>query len=392
MEWLIAAGLHPRANATTLVIARDLGTRMDYDTGHAFYCLDEIVARTGISRASVKRHVGYLRELGSLAWVQHGTRTNIRRTLGLGGYAGTATVYAAVIPAAYDHALGHRVIGTGYKAKVVVDYRQMPAPRAQDTATTHVDNVSPGPVDNSAERSCEPPSLTSANEEGQVQMMGGVTTTAMRSHKTANSPSSKTTAQTGSSKKRATLLGAVVTAAGMQLGDTLARAIRRRAPWTRKATHDQLRWVCADMGEQQWTEDQAVRFAVETGHQHAAGFAWQPDHPHRLIAAALRTAENSQQDQAQVEFDVAHSVAWEDSTAGQEAARLASLTALFATADTETEPQRSDEDRLRARLDWNNWPAVAHHYATDPDDALDLYGVRLCTYAIRMDSRQGASA
>ncbi|MFD0621924.1 hypothetical protein ACFQ2K_03015 [Streptomyces sanglieri] len=172
MEWLIAAGLHPRANATTLVIARDLGARMDYDTGHALYCLYKIVARTGISRASVKRHIGYLRELGSLAWVQHGTRTNIRRALGLSGYAGTATIYAAVIPAAYDHALGHRIIGTGYEARAVADYRQMPETHAQATPTATVDNTSANPVDNSAKRSCEPPSLTSAPQKGQVQMVG----------------------------------------------------------------------------------------------------------------------------------------------------------------------------------------------------------------------------
>jgi hypothetical protein len=87
------------------------------------------------------------------------------------------------------------------------------------------------------------------------------------------------------------------------------------------------------------------------------------------------------------DVDLVHSVAWEDSTAGQEAARLAGLAALFAAIPTE-EPQRTDEDRMRARLDWNTWPDVAQHYADDPDDALDLYGVRLCSYAVRQDSRQ----
>lgn len=392
VEWLIAAGLHPRANTTTLVIARDLGARMNYDTGHALYCLHKIVARTGISRASVKRHIGYLRELGSLAWVQHGTRTNIRRALGLSGYAGTATIYAAVIPAAYDHALGHRIIGTGYEARAVADYRQMPETHAQATPTTTVDNTSSNPVDNSAKRSCEPPSLTSATQKGQVQMVGGVTTTAARSPKTST-PRSPTPQEQAGSKKRATILGTTVTAAGMQLGDKLARAIRHHVPWTRRATHDQLRWVCADMGEQQWTKDQAIRFAIETGHTHAAGYAWQPDHPHRLIAAALHTTNDNQlEDAAPTGADTVHAVAWKDSTAGQAAAQQAALAALFATSAPDKQPERTDEDRLRARLDWNTWPDVAHHYATDPDDALDLYGIRLCTYAVRMDSRQEVQA
>lgn len=218
-------------------------------------------------------------------------------------------------------------------------------------------------------------------------MVGGVTTTAARSQQIPSSPS--TTATTNrSSKKRATILGATITAAGMHLGDRLARAIRRAVPWARTATHDQLRWVCADMGEQQWTEDQAVRFAVETGHQHAAGYAWHPGMPHRLIAAALRTADAEPlEDVVHIEVDPAHSVTWEDSTAGREAARLAGLAALFAPAAATEEPQRTDDDRARARLDWNAWPDVAHHYATDPDDALDLYGTRLCTYAVGRDAR-----
>ncbi|MGW1412603.1 hypothetical protein [Streptomyces sp. NPDC002403] len=365
---------------------------MDYDTGHVLYCLNEIVARTGISRASVKRHISYLRELGSLAWVQHGTRTNIRRALGLSGYAGTATIYAAVIPAAYDHALGHRIIGTGHEARAVVDYRQMRETRTQATATAPVDRAASNPVDNSAKRSCEPPSLTSADEESQVQMVGGVTTTAARSPKTSSLLSPTPQEQAGR-KKRATILGTTVTAAGMQLGDKLARAIHHHVPWTRRATHDQLRWVCADMGEQQWTRGQAVRFAVETGHAHAAGYAWQPDHPHRLIAAALHTAnDNHLEDPAPTGADTVHAVAWRDSTAGRAAAQQAALAALFATAVSNEQPERTDEDRLRARLDWNTWPDVAHHYATDPDDALDLYGIRLCTYAVRMDSRQEVQA
>ncbi|WP_404974827.1 hypothetical protein [[Kitasatospora] papulosa] len=387
VEWLIAAGLHPKANQTTLLVAQDLAKRMDYSTGHVRYDLEGTADRVGIDRSNVARHVKYLRELGGLAWAQRGTLRNVRRLLGLPGYAATATVYAAVIPAAYDTALGHQIIGNGYEARVIRDYRTMPDTRPTGTPVEPVDNAPSGPVDNPAKRSLATPSLTSADVEKKVQMVGGVTTTAMRPNKTAHTPFPKIPAQAGSSKKRGTILGASITAAGMQLGEKLATAIRRAVPWTRNATHDQLRWVCADMGEQQWTVDQAVRFAVETGHQHAAGFAWQPDRPHRLIAAALRTADQDQlKDVVPVEVDLVHSVAWEDSTTGREAARLAGLAALFAPAAAD-EPERTDEDRLRARTDWNIWPEVAQHYADDPDDALDLYGVRLCTYAIRQDSK-----
>ncbi|WP_406723685.1 hypothetical protein WJ438_01980 [Streptomyces sp. GD-15H] len=57
------------------------------------------------------------------------------------------------------------------------------------------------------------------------------------------------------------------------------------------------------------------------------------------------------------------------------------LAALFA------EPGRTDEDRKRARMDWNVWPEVLDHLAEDQDDAIDLYGVKLCQYAIGQQAR-----
>lgn len=172
VQWLIGAGLHPKANATTRRVADDLADRMDYTTGHVRYCLDEMAARLEVSRATVKRHIGYLRELGALAWVQHGTRINIRRVMGLKGYAATATVYAAVIPAAYDHAMGHRIVGSGYSARIVIDQRARPAIPAQQTRKL-VDNP---PVDNPASEGLEPPSLTWVEEDGKLKVVGVVTT------------------------------------------------------------------------------------------------------------------------------------------------------------------------------------------------------------------------
>jgi AraC-like DNA-binding protein len=376
VTWLIGAGLHPKANQTTQRIAEDLAQRMDYTTGHARYCLDEMVARLGISRASVTRHIKYLRELGALAWVQHGSRTNRLAAMGLKGYAGTATVYAAVIPPVFDHAMGHRIIGTGYTARIIVDLRGQqttPAP-----ASELVDNP---PVENPGSEGRETPSLTVVKEEGQVQVVGGVTTTAQRQRKTSPAPNPRKS----SSRKRSTILGNTVTAAGMRLGDKLARAIRRRVDWTRRASHDQLRWVCADMGEQQWTEGQAVRFAVEAGFKHRAGFAWEPSAPHRLIAAELRAHQEQQQADRQMQQDLAQAVAWEDSTAYRQ---MAALRALLPQPAVEPEPERTDEDRERARLyGWDQWEEVAAHLAEDQDDAIDLYGVRLCKFAINQQAR-----
>ncbi|MFG2599537.1 cell wall protein [Streptomyces sp. NPDC048462] len=114
--WLVEAGLHRRAGATTLAVARDLAGRMDYRLGFVLYDLEGTAVRCGVSVATVKRHVRVLRELGALVWRRHGSKRNLH----LRGrrYAGTATVYAATIPAVYDSAMGHRLEGTGYEARV----------------------------------------------------------------------------------------------------------------------------------------------------------------------------------------------------------------------------------------------------------------------------------
>lgn len=55
------------------------------------------------------------------------------------------------------------------------------------------------------------------------------------------------------------------------------------------------------------------------------------------------------------------------------------------------ERPRTDGGRAAARATWNDWPAVADLYDEGLDDALDLYGRRLCQFALaqagRLDDR-----
>lgn len=144
--WLVEAGPHRRAGATTLAVARDLAGRMDYRLGFVLYDLEGTAARCGVSAATVKRHVRVLRELGALVWQRHGTKRNLH----LPGrrYAGTATVYAATIPAVYDSAMGHRLEGAGYGARVcgVTGAGRERAVEAAQARSRPADN--PSPVDN----------------------------------------------------------------------------------------------------------------------------------------------------------------------------------------------------------------------------------------------------
>ncbi|MFF7335492.1 hypothetical protein [Streptomyces sp. NPDC008150] len=282
VEWLIAAGLHPRANATTLRVAEDLAVRMDYSTGHVLYRLDEMVARLGISRASICRHIGYLRELGALAWVQHGTRTNLRRTLGLGGYAGTATVYAATIPAAYDHAMGHTVIGSGYTARIVIDQRGQ-------TPTTTGQPVDNSPVDNPTSDGLETPSLTVSREEGKQKVDGGeenYTSRERASRDHADSPlpttsnSARPTSLKGSTNRDATQAAEDI---------RITRLVRALVNWTQREGLRRLAYSLRPLIDQ-GLDSYAI---AEYLHGLCSGVRWSPRSPASYIRTTLATRDQA---------------------------------------------------------------------------------------------------
>ncbi|MEU5742113.1 hypothetical protein ABZ784_29480 [Streptomyces tendae] len=279
VTWLISAGLHPKANQTTHRIAEDLAARMDYDLGHARYCLDEIVARTGISRATVKRHISYLRELGALAWVQHGTRTNIRRAMGLKGYAATATIYAAVIPATYDHAMGHTIVGAGYQARIVIDQRgQQPPQIPAQTRSEPVDNP---PVENPGFEGLEPPSLTWTREEGKLKVVGGSNYTSQ-----ARQPKPRIPHQSTS------INGRRRTPVDVQKAGNTTRLVRAMVNWTQSAPLRQLEFVL-----RAWTDRGKDAYEISAdlnGWCH--GMRWKPANPVAFIKARLAADQKQQQD------------------------------------------------------------------------------------------------
>ncbi|MER6249416.1 cell wall protein [Streptomyces griseorubiginosus] len=353
VRWLIAAGLHPKANHTTQRVAEDLAARMDYTTGHARYCLLETAARLDVDKATVKRHVKYLRELGALAWVQHGSHANVRPLHDLPGYAATATVYAAVIPASYDHAMGHTIIGTGYTARIVIDQRGQ--------TNSPVDTPSNSPVDNSGSEGLAPPSRTGVKEESQVDLVGGFNYTEQ-----ARPPKTRIPHQS-------TLIGGRRrTAVDVQKASNTTRLVRALVNWTQPVGLRDLEFVLRPWTDLGWD---ALRIADNLNGM-CAGVRWKPTNPIAFIRARI-AADTRQQ------AELAAAVAWEDSTAGREAADRASLAKLFGTTAPQQEPERTAQDREYARhYGWEQWEEVAAHYDEDPDDALDLYGTRLCSYAV----------
>ncbi|MDH6523467.1 hypothetical protein M2163_000028 [Streptomyces sp. SAI-135] len=273
-------GVHARASATTLLVAQDLATRMDFDTGEVRYCLKDMVGRLGLSRATVSRHVAYLREMGSLAWVERGSRTNVRRASGLDGYARTSTVYGAVIPPAYDRALGHTVVGSGYTARIVVDRRD----QVQDPvrAREAVDN---SPVDKHRSGQDETPSLMVLKKVDQCQVAGG------KDSSTARARPARATSRR--KKRTLTILGYRITSERIDRARRLAVHVRPLVNWTQGATHDQLSWVLLDLVAKNWFDTQILMWLRDLGQE--LGMArWRPRFPHRVIAAALHRLDRAE--------------------------------------------------------------------------------------------------
>lgn len=356
VEWLIAAGLHPRANATTLRVAEDLADRMDYTSGHVRYCMIDIAARLGVDKATVKRHVAYLRELGALAWVQHGSLANVRPLRDLPGYAATATVYAAVIPASYDQAMGYRIVGTGYGARIVIDQRGQ--------AKTPVDTAGNKPVDNSGSERLAPPSRTGVKEVGQVDLVGGFNYTSQ-----ARPPKTRIPHQTS------LINGRRRTAADVKNAGNETRLVRALVNWTQSVPLRQLEFVLRPWTDRGWD---GLRIADELNGM-CAGLRWRPKNPVAFIRA--RIAADTAREQL-----LAAQAAAVPAMANREWAEWIALKNLL---QEQTTVQRTQDDRDYAQAyGWDQWRQVADHYDEDPDDALDLYGEDLCKYAVGRSARE----
>lgn len=270
VTWLVDAGAHPKAlSTTTLSIAIDLAERMDFERGIVLYDLEGTARRTGVSRATVKRHVKILRELGALVWLQHGSRRNLR----LPGrkYTATATIYGATIPTAYDHAHGHRLSGHGYTARHT---GFTAAGREQAIAAAQ---AAP------ARTRREPPSRTPQRHTPPADLSGTSITT-----RTARAKTTK--------PKKTSLLGRTVSAAVYRAADRLARTLRPLHPWLQRCRIKQLSWVLADKAAEGASVQQVHAWLHEINPVHHYGPTWRPARAHAYVAGQLlRDAAHAQE-------------------------------------------------------------------------------------------------
>ncbi|WP_331736731.1 hypothetical protein OG426_55255 (plasmid) [Streptomyces canus] len=164
VRFMVGAGFHPKAGRTTLLLAEVFADRMARSSSGHFPFSAEATARAlGLKRRAVYNHTRYLRELGLIAYVEHGSKRNVTRTrygaawTSEHGYLGTATLFAAVAPRVWDDAMGRRIEGEGYTARLVgvTDTgRELAVAEAVDNQRKRQGLQQMEPVDNSF--SCTP--------------------------------------------------------------------------------------------------------------------------------------------------------------------------------------------------------------------------------------------
>ncbi|MFF8423124.1 cell wall protein [Streptomyces sp. NPDC015680] len=315
--WLVESGLHPKAGPWILPVARDLAARMDYGLGLVMYDLEGTARRTGTSVATVKRHVQVLRELGALAWWRHGSKANLN--LPGRAYTATATIYAAVIPPVYDVAMGHRLAGSGYEARIcgmTVAGRERAAAEsaarseARRSRQPHTGcrsaarrGAGAAPVDNSAvdnrsSKAHEPHSLGRYHRSPEVQVESGCKYTSReRASRSTTSPSPRKVSFNSDGSRR--------TASQTRASVAITSRVRALVNWTQGEDLRRLDVVLRPRTDAGWDEHM---IAAEL---HSWMLTWRPSRPAAYIRARL--AQQATAEHAAAAYEVAEG--WDEQEA-----------------------------------------------------------------------------
>ncbi|MEW1639871.1 helix-turn-helix domain-containing protein [Streptomyces sp. NPDC093801] len=247
VHFMVSARYHPWANSTTLTVARDIAARMHRSKdGHVAYGAAGIQRRLGVSRSTVMKHTRILRELGLLAFVEHGSRrrnalrTRLGDRFGPGcGFRRTATIYAPCAPAVWDRAQGRIRAGAGYTARI-----RALTPEGRARA------ISGARPTISSTRRPRTPSYTVVPHDGQPPLSGGSNknSAASRAARDSRSPRGiRTKGTTGASPAEA--------AAGM----VYAQQVRLHVWWAQDSCVRQLAYALRPLISAGFTFEETAR-------------------------------------------------------------------------------------------------------------------------------------
>ncbi|GAA2523113.1 hypothetical protein GCM10010276_87740 [Streptomyces longisporus] len=253
-RFMVGAGFHPKAGRTTLQLAEVFAERMARSSdGHFPFSAEATARALGLKPRAVYNHTRYLRELGLIAYVEHGTKRNVLRTrYGAAwtrehGYRGTATLFAAVAPRVWDEAMGRRIEGEGYTARqvgVTDAGRELAIAEAVDNQRKRQDVQQTEPVDNSG--SCTP-SVVVPQPRTSGSVDGGLKDRTRKRACREKSPKHRAKGATGWSATKA--------AAAMQE----ARFVQLHTWWTQGSCLRQLAYSLRPFFEAGWTWEEIAR-------------------------------------------------------------------------------------------------------------------------------------
>lgn len=243
-HFMVTAGFHPKAGRTTLRLAEVFATRMRRSRhGHFPFSVQTTARELGLKPRAVMYHARYLRELGLLAYAEHGSKTNVLRTRrGAAwrpgdGYRGTATLFAATAPAVWDEAMGRRIAGTGYTARIagVTDHG-----RVQATRQARREAAAKTP----ARRTSCTPSVAVPQDYRQLKVVGGEKDTS-RQRATCPKTSPRTSSNTNNRPR--------VTPAECARAITVAERLQREVWWLHRGCARRLGYVLRPLIANGWT-------------------------------------------------------------------------------------------------------------------------------------------
>ncbi|WP_326768636.1 hypothetical protein OG978_32600 [Streptomyces sp. NBC_01591] len=153
----------------------------------------------------------------------------------------------------------------------------------------------------------------------------------------------------------------------------IARQVRPLVGWTQREGLRRLAYALRPL------IDRGLEAHDIAAELQGMALGWRPARPAAFITAALEAETRADTARAAAQHEAVASVpnvAWQQ---------------WLQTRETPGEAVRTDDDRRHARLyGWDRWQEIAAHYDEDPDDALDLYGTRLCSYAVGRAARESA--
>lgn len=282
VQFMVGARFHPKAGRTTVQLAEVFAQRMTRSSeGHFPFSAEATARALGLKRRAVYNHTRYLRELGLLAYVEHGSKRNVLRTrYGAAwdsehGYRGTATLFAAVAPRVWDEAMGRRIAGEGYTAwqiGVTDAGRELAVAEAVDKQRERQGRQQTEPVDNFG--SCTP-SVVVPQPRTSGSVDGGIKDRTRERACREKSPKHRAKGTTG--------WGPAKAAAAMQE----ARSVQLHTWWTQGSCVRQLAYALRPFFEAGWTWEETgrelARWAVPLRPRHVASY----------VASEIRRRVNS---------------------------------------------------------------------------------------------------